>query len=104
MAKITEKQLGEAEKKFARYEAMIKSMTVEERENPDLLALSASRRRRIARGSGHKEAEVAELVAVFGGMRAQVGNLSKMMKLSGGMPGETLLYFTRIVRFRAFKG
>ena len=77
----------------ARYEAMIKSMTVEERENPDLLALSASRRRRIARGSGHKEAEVAELVAVFGGMRAQVGNLSKMMKLSGGMPGDLLLGF-----------
>ena len=41
-------------------------------------------RRRIARGSGYKEAEVAELVAVFTGMRAQMGNFSKMMKMGGG--------------------
>ena len=84
MASITEKQLGEAEKKFRKYESMIKSMTVEERESPDLLATSSSRRRRIARGSGTKEAEVAELMAAYGGMKQQMGGLSKMMKLSGG--------------------
>lgn len=87
MASISEKQLGEAEKKFRKYEAMIKSMTKEERENPDLLAVSTSRRRRIARGAGHQEGEVAELIATFTGMRAQMGHFSKMMKLSGGMPG-----------------
>ena len=84
MASISEKQIGEAEKKFRKYEAMIKSMTVEERENPDLLATSSSRRRRIARGSGTKEGEVAELMATYGGMKKQMGGLSKMMKLSGG--------------------
>lgn len=84
MASITEKQLGEAEKKFKKYEAMIKSMTVEERENPDLMATSSSRRRRVARGSGTKEGEVAELVATYSGMKRQMGGLSKMMRLSGG--------------------
>lgn len=90
MAAISEKQLGEAEKKFRKYDAMIQSMTKEERENPDLLAVSSSRRRRIARGSGHKESEVAELVATFTGMRAQMGHFSKMMKLSGGMAGANI--------------
>lgn len=84
MSAITEKQLGEAEKKFVKYEAMIKSMTKEERQNPDLLAVSSSRRRRIARGSGHREAEVGELVAVFLGMRKQAGALSKRMQMFGG--------------------
>lgn len=84
MSAISEKQLGEAEKKFKKYEAMIKSMTKEERQNPDLLATSSSRRRRIARGSGHKDAEVGELVAVFLGMRKQAGVLSKRMKMFGG--------------------
>ena len=84
MSAISEKQLGEAEKKFVKYEAMIKSMTKEERQNPDLLATSSSRRRRIARGSGHKEGEVGELVAVFLGMRKQAGVLSQRMKMFGG--------------------
>ena len=84
MSAITEKQLGEAEKKFVKYEAMIKSMTTEERQNPDLLAVSSSRRRRVARGSGHKEGEVGELVAVFLGMRKQAGVLSQRMKMLGG--------------------
>ena len=48
MAAISEKQLNEAEKSFRRYEAMINSMTKEERTNPDLLALSSSRRHDLA--------------------------------------------------------
>ena len=54
MSGISEKQLGQAEKKFEEYEAMINKMTPEERENPDLLAVSNSRRRRIAKDAGFK--------------------------------------------------
>lgn len=38
MNQISEKQLNEAEKQFKMFEALINSMTPEERSNPDLLA------------------------------------------------------------------
>ncbi len=89
MNKITEKQLQAVEKKYKRYEAMIGSMTKQERELPELLAKSQSRRRRIARGSGYKPEDVTELVAMFTGMRAQLQTMSRMMALGGGgMPGQ----------------
>jgi signal recognition particle subunit SRP54 len=59
-----------------RTEAIIRSMTPEERRDPNLL--NASRRRRIARGSGTSLPEVNRLVKQFGEMQ-------KMMRqLSGG--------------------
>lgn len=89
MNKISEKQLAAVEKKYKRYESMIGSMTKKEREFPELLAKSQSRRRRIARGSGYKAEDVTELVAVFTGMRVQLQTMSRMMALGGGgMPGQ----------------
>ncbi|KAL4549252.1 hypothetical protein Ndes2526B_g04283 [Nannochloris sp. 'desiccata'] len=90
MNKISEKQLAAVEKKYKRYESMIGSMTKKEREFPELLAKSQSRRRRIARGSGYKaEDDVTELVAMFTGMRVQLQTMSRMMALGGGgMPGQ----------------
>jgi signal recognition particle subunit SRP54 len=38
MNQISEKQFGEAERQFKQFEAMINSMTPQERANPDLLA------------------------------------------------------------------
>jgi signal recognition particle subunit SRP54 len=84
MGNINDKQLARVEKQYTRYEAMLASMTAAERAAPELLAKGASRRRRVARGSGHQEADVAELVAVFTGMRAQMQSLSRMMALGGG--------------------
>jgi signal recognition particle subunit SRP54 len=86
MGGISDKQIARVEKQYKSYEAMINSMTKEEREKPDLLAKQPSRRRRIARGSGKDESEVAELVGVFVGMRSQMQSMSKMMAISGGMP------------------
>ena len=48
--KISDEQTSEAEKQMARMEAMIYSMTPEERENPDLM--NPSRKHRIAKGAG----------------------------------------------------
>lgn len=87
MNKITEKQLAKVEKQYKRYEAMINSMTRQEREEPELLAKSPSRRRRVARGSGHSEQDISELVAMFTGMRVQLQTMSRMMALSGGAAG-----------------
>ncbi|MFB2916982.1 MULTISPECIES: signal recognition particle protein [Aerosakkonema] len=82
MPKISDKQLQEAEVKLKQTEAMINSMTAEERHNPELLASSPSRRKRIGRGSGYPESEVAKLVADFQKMR----NLMQQMG-QGGLPG-----------------
>jgi len=87
MGAITDKQLQKVEKTYKTYEAMINSMTDKERTTPELLAKSPSRRRRIARGAGHPEPSVSELVAMFATMRAQMQNMSRMMALSGGMGG-----------------
>ena len=73
---------------------MIQSMTKEERTNPDLLAKTPSRRRRVARGSGRTDADVAGLVATFASMRSRMRSLSKMLAAGGaggaaGMPSMT---------------
>ncbi|EFN56751.1 hypothetical protein CHLNCDRAFT_48710 [Chlorella variabilis] len=49
MNKVEDKQLSEVERRYGQYEAMIQSMTKQEREQPELLAKSPSRR---ALGSG----------------------------------------------------
>jgi len=59
-------------------EAIIRSMTPEERSTPGIL--NASRRRRIARGSGRSLPEVNRLVKQFGEMQ----KMMKMMKGRGG--------------------
>ena len=68
------------EKHIKRIEAMIQSMTMEERHHPEIIG--TSRKRRIARGSGTTTAEVNKLLNQFREMQ-------KMMKMisRGGPPG-----------------
>jgi signal recognition particle subunit SRP54 len=85
MNKISDDQLRQGESELKKAESMIGSMTVQERKNPDLLAGSPSRRRRVARGSGYSEKDISELVSKFQKMR-------NMMQQMGqgrfpGMPG-----------------
>ncbi len=96
MNKISSDQLEKGETELKRAEAMISSMTLEERKNPDLLSSSPSRRRRIARGSGYNEKDVGELVSKFQQMRNMMqqmgqGNFPGMPGMPGmagaGMPG-----------------
>lgn len=63
----------------------MQSMTREEKASPDLLAKSASRRRRLARGAGRTEQQVTDLLATFTGMRVQMKAMSRMMAASGNM-------------------
>ena len=68
-----------------RIEAIIDSMTPEERRKPDLI--KASRRRRIALGSGTSTAEVNRLLKQFVEMQRMMKMISggKMPKLGGGL-------------------
>ncbi len=55
-------------------EAMILSMTREERHNPDII--NGSRRKRIAKGSGTSVEEVNQLIKQFGEMRSMIRQMS----------------------------
>jgi signal recognition particle subunit SRP54 len=67
---------------LAHVEAIIRSMTLEERNDPGVL--NASRRRRIAKGSGTSLPEVNRLVKQF----AEMQKVMKMMRGKGGkIPG-----------------
>jgi signal recognition particle subunit SRP54 len=98
MGKVSGDQLEKGEAELKKAESMINSMTPAERKDPDLLASSPSRRRRIARGSGYKETDVGELVSKFQKMRTMMqqlgqgnfpgmGGMPGMPGMGGGMPG-----------------
>lgn len=61
---------------FKGIEAMINSMTLEERENPDLI--DGSRRKRIAKGAGKDISEVNNFMKQFDQMRQMMKNMNKM--------------------------
>ena len=69
------------EKQMKRVEAIVLSMTLEERTKPDIL--NARRRQRIARGSGVSVTEVNDLLQRFSQMRKMMKDLGKMKRLMG---------------------
>ena len=89
-AKMPELDSEENEKKMARMEAMIQSMTVEERHNPDLL--NPSRKHRIARGAGVDISEVNRMVKQFNESRKLMKRLPGLMG-KGGKKGRFKLPF-----------
>ncbi|MDJ0568922.1 MAG: signal recognition particle protein [Pleurocapsa sp. MO_192.B19] len=91
MGKISGADLAKGENQLKRTESMINSMTKDEKTNPELLAQSPSRRRRVAKGSGFEEKDVSKLVADFTKMRSMMQNMGRGMPGMGmpgmGMPG-----------------
>jgi len=90
---IAEKNLDD--RLLKRQMAIIDSMTPQERRNPDLL--KASRKRRIAAGSGTKPEDINRLLkmhrtmadmmkAMGGAKRGPMAGLASMLGLGGGMP------------------
>lgn len=74
--KVKEEELDEGEQEFRRMEAIIQSMTKEERKNPNIL--NASRRKRISAGCGQPVSKINNLIKRYEEAR-------KMMKqFSGG--------------------
>lgn len=82
--------IGDADldSQLPKVEAMIRSMTPEERNDPSVI--NGSRRRRIARGSGTTIQDVNQLVKQFDGVRKMVKSLAGgggkgKVRLPGGM-------------------
>jgi signal recognition particle subunit SRP54 len=109
--RMTPEQTAEMEQKLKLTEAIINSMTPEERRNHDLL--NASRRKRIARGSGTAVSEVNQMINEYLEMRKMMrmmtsGGLGGMMgglggKLAGGLMGGGLPGFGAGNRRKATK-
>ena len=91
MGKISGADLAKGESQLKHTESMINSMTKDEKADPDLLAQSPSRRRRVAKGSGFNEKDVSKLVKDFSKMRSMMQNMGRGMPGMGmpgmGMPG-----------------
>ncbi|MBI2204195.1 MAG: signal recognition particle protein [Candidatus Rokubacteria bacterium] len=79
MLKGADKELGGEQADLARFDAIILSMTPDERRHPDVI--NGSRRQRIARGSGAQVQDVNRLLK-------QYAQLRKMMKQFKGMEGK----------------
>lgn len=86
MGKISGADLAKGETQLKRTESMISSMTKGEKADPDLLAQSPSRRRRVAKGSGFEEKDVSRLIKDFTKMRSMMQNMGRGMP-GMGMPG-----------------
>ena len=71
-------------KRMKHVEAIILSMTLEERQKPEIL--NGSRRARIAKGSGRPVAEVNRLMKQFKEMQKFMKQMKGMMGGGGGMP------------------
>lgn len=82
------------DKQFAYIEAIIGSMTPEERKKPELVAKSVTRRERITKGSGRSYQEVNALTKRFDDMKKQMqamagmseDDMQRSMKTGQGMP------------------
>jgi signal recognition particle subunit SRP54 len=82
------KDLKVDEKQINRVEAIVRSMTVEEKRKPEIL--NHNRRKRVAAGSGTSVAEVNRLIKQFDEMKKMMKQFSSMMGPKGpkgGMKG-----------------
>lgn len=61
---------------FKPVESIIRSMTMQERQNPDLI--NPSRKNRISKGSGRSIAEINQLLKQFEQMRKMMKTMNKM--------------------------
>ena len=85
---LQQTDLSKQEKEFKRMEGMICAMTLAERRKPQIL--NASRRKRIAKGSGVTVTELNTLLDRFGQMQQmmrKMGKFHKMIARMGGAPG-----------------
>ena len=85
MPELNEEQSAQMEQELKRTEAVIDSMTKEERN--DHRILNANRRRRIARGSGTSVAEVNQIIKQYVEMRQMMQQMSRSGLFGGGNSG-----------------
>ena len=79
---VKEADLENGEKEFIQMEAIIQSMTKEERKNPSIL--NASRRKRIAAGSGQQVSKINNLIKKYEDARKMMKQFSNAPKFKKG--------------------
>ena len=94
-AKIPEGMLENQEAKVAKWEHIVKSMTQEEKENPELLEKQTSRIARIAKGAGVHTSDVRSLLKQYkllnDVIKSGVGN----MDMSQGLSQKQMMKFAK---------
>ena len=86
------------DKELVRIKAMVSSMTREERKRPELFAKQPARMRRVARGSGHTEKDLAELLQRFAFMQKMLGSIGQQAGLLQKLPGMKQLAMAKRLR------
>ncbi len=87
------------DKELVRVEAMVGSMTRQERSRPDLLEQQKKRTARVAKGSGHKVEDVNGLLQRFTMMRQVMRQIGQAPGLLARLPG-----FRQIAQLQQLKG
>jgi signal recognition particle subunit SRP54 len=90
---IKQTDMSKSEQEFRRMEAMICGMTPIERRNPQIL--NASRRKRIAKGSGVTVTELNNLLNRFGQMQQMMKKMGKFQRMMGKMGGAGMNFLGR---------
>jgi len=94
MPKMTPEMSAQMENEMKRTESIINSMTPAERENH--LIISASRRRRIAMGSGNKVKDVDKLLKQYVEMKTMMARLMGGDGMFGGIKGKVVRKLTGV--------
>ena len=90
--KIPENLMENQQEKISKWEHIIKSMTSEERENPEVIEKQTSRIARIAKGSGVSSSDVRSLLK-------QYKMLNEMIKTGSGMDMESGMSQKQMMKF-----
>jgi len=89
-AKIPENLLENQEAKIAKWEHILKSMTPEEKENPNLLEKQTSRIARIATGAGVHNSDIRALLKQYNLLKEMLSS-GKDMDMSGGFSQKQMM-------------
>tara|TARA_Y100000310_G_scaffold65417_1_gene60907 strand:+ start:6609 stop:7979 length:1371 start_codon:yes stop_codon:yes gene_type:complete len=90
-AKIPENLLENQEAKISKWEHILKSMTSEEKENPEILEKETSRITRIAKGSGVNNSDVRSLLKQYKMLNEMIKSGASDMNLEGGMSQKQMM-------------
>lgn len=93
MPKMTPEMTSQMEREMKRTEAIVNSMTPAERDNH--LIISASRRRRIAMGSGSTINDVNKLLKQYAEMKQMMSRMMEGQGLLGGLRGKVVRRLTK---------
>jgi signal recognition particle subunit SRP54 len=103
--KISEEKLESQQEKISKWEHIIKSMTKQEKENPEILEKQISRINRIAKGSGVANSDVRALIKQYKMLNSLVKDgLESEGDFSKGLSQKQMMKLAKKFGKRSFKG